>query len=496
MTGIQKAAFLFSQRTIDNKSLTVYLTFIFFLAFSYRLFIFANIEVFAFSDFQSYYRAAFKIAEGTSYPLKIGTFTFANAYLGAFFMKYFGSIDYWFYFNIFLAVTVILLQWSIVKKVTGHSGIANLTILFCSVYTVFAVIPSIFYTQIIMLFFLILILILLAIAYERTNPVVTSVCLILISVIVPFSFLFKAELRFLYMLMLLTGIIQLLMRFRREALLSMATAFLILLSTNIAQGVFPVFHDYMHTRSPNEFVFFGHTPYGGGEGQMLPEYETQYAQGLEKFRKEHADEYKSEIWLENRYRKDLMRRYIKEHPFGWLKLQVKKFFRTFGIKPEGMSFRIIVGKMFMGHSLLAGAYLSLPFLIMFISLIFLADIDLLKRMLNAPYRIFLVLLFGYYIAATIFYGHFQTRYRLPLDIVFLTPTFASLLVIHIKNIGLRKAIRKHLMVKIIIFSIFVSAWTYEFYDIFVLNRDRYIGHAKLYEKGIMDLPSRPSPDIP
>jgi hypothetical protein len=182
----------------------------------------------------------------------------------------------------------------------------------------------------------------------------------------------------------------------------------------------------------------------------------------------------------------LIKEFILNHPLEWAGIQIKKFFRTFGIKPEGMSFRILVSGKVHIQKIIAGLLLTFPFLFIFICTIALFDWDVFKKLFTSYIGIFMLTLLVYYIIATIFYPHYQIRYRLPLEVFFLCPAAAAFIIsAFTKGSTLKAAVKKHLKWKIVIIFIFIVAWIYEAYDIFYLNRDRYIKNADQYEQGII-----------
>ena len=114
---------------------------------------------------------------------------------------------------------------------------------------------------------------------------------------------------------------------------------------------------------------------------------------------------------------------ISEHPFQWEKLQCYKFFRFFGIVPEGSSFKILVTGLFKDKIYLIAILLVLPFSIMLLMIILLSDYKKIIKGINNP-RILFMLLLGYYIVGSVFYGQYQERYRMPLMVCFLIPYLA------------------------------------------------------------------------
>jgi hypothetical protein len=236
----------------------------------------------------------------------------------------------------------------------------------------------------------------------------------------------------------------------------------------------------------NKLFFMGQTLYGGGEGVLLDEYAEKYNKDLEEFNSLHKNEYENYIKMRNAYHNMLIKDFILNHPFGWAGLQAKKFFRTLGVKPEGMSFRLLVSGRIPINKYSGGALLSLPFLFLFLCCIFLFQWDLVKKLFKSYNGLFMITVFVYFVIAVIFYSHYQIRYRMPLDFFFIIPAAAAFIVSAVTNGNkIKAAVKKHFKWKIIVFVIFLCAWIYEAYDIFYLNSERYVKNAEKYEEGVI-----------
>ncbi len=109
MTGILKSlkntsGLLFTNVSLQRKKQALYLAFIFVIAFVLRLLIFFNTTIFEFSDFAIYYSGAFKIIRGEDIPLFSQSAPLVISAIGAWFIRNFGSINFWFYTNILLSI--------------------------------------------------------------------------------------------------------------------------------------------------------------------------------------------------------------------------------------------------------------------------------------------------------------------------------------------------------------------------------------------------------
>jgi len=489
----------FTTPSLSRKETLLFLGIVAVLAVIIRLLIFWNTTIFAFSDFASYYEAAFKIAEGQSPPGLGSRTSLVNAYIAAWLIQHFGSINYWFYFNILISAASIVLIWNITKKVTHHTGNANLTAVFLTIYPTYAAVASVFYVQTTIIFIAALIINLLLLAYEDRSTLLTSICLVAASVLLVTSVLFKWELLYLYIFLGISSIPYFIFKYKKQAVISLIFSGMSFVLFQLILNSYEPMQKYMKY-GPNILLFYGHTPYSGGEGVMLDEYREEYNRGFQEYKRTHAGELDSsgleQEELRNSYHRMLIKEFILNHPFQWAALQIKKFFRTFGIKPEGVSFRILVSGKVPMKGITAGAVLTLPFLFILVCVILLFDWHIFKKLFSSYVGIFMATLLTYYLIATIFYPHYQIRYRLPLDVFFLTPAAAAFLVSSVTGNGvssersekgksLKAAIRKHLTWKIVVIFIFICAWVYEAYDIFYLNKERYIKNAEQYERGII-----------
>jgi hypothetical protein len=296
---------------------------------------------------------------------------------------------------------------------------------------------------------------------------------------------FKWELMYFYIFIGLSFVYFFLLKYKRQAVISLLFSLLTLALTQTTIHFYKPIQAYLKNGDNNLF-FFGQTLYSGGEGVMLEEYREKYENGLEEFRMLHQGEYENVVRLRNAYQSMLIKDFILQHPDQWAGLQAKKFFRTLGVKPEGVSFRLLVSGKMPVKKILAGAALSLPFVFLFLCCIFLFDWSIVKKLFKSAEGLFIITVFVYFLIATIFYPHFQIRYRMPLEFFFIIPAASTLIISAVsKGNSIKAAIKKHFKWKIIVFVIFLCAWAYEAYDIFYLNRDRYIKNADEYEQGII-----------
>lgn len=474
---------IYTNKIVDKRTQVYYLIFIFCLSFIVRLLAFTDITLFSFSDFKIYYEIAFKLAEGGSLPIfhdNIMPSTLMHT--GAFFITYLGSIDYWFFMNFIIAGFTIIILWFIVFNITRNCAVANITVLIVSVYPPYVFLSNIFYTQIILLFFssVIIFSLIKALTVRKFAMTVLYLAISLLTLIL--SFFFKWELLYFYYFVGLFAIIIFIKGYRRDAYVAFLFAISAFIIIQLISILHPPINNYIKN-GDNSLFFFGQTPYAGGEGMILKEYEEVYKKGLANFMRDHKDEYETYIDFKNAYQSKLIKEFMTQHPDQWIILQITKFFRTLGIKPEGLSYKLISTGKIKIPVVITSAILTLPFVLLFLASIIFFDASLIKKLSQSSIGLFMIMALCYYVIATIFYPHYQIRYRLPLEILFLCPVASAFIYNAFKkNVSYVSIIKKNLIIKLIVVFIFVSSWIYESYYMLVLNKERYFKNIETLDE--------------
>lgn len=465
-----------------NKRVWLFLVILLLFDFIIRVVIYYNTTLFYFSDFRSYLNGIEMIKKHGTIPLFGGTYSYLNSYLGYFFKYILGSIDYYFIFNCLLGTLTSLVSFLIIREITPNRLAALLAVLFQSVYIEFLAFSSIFYTPIIMIFIL-NVLILLIIYFSKTSSLKKIIFFVgIIVFLILLSFYFKFELKYFWALLLMVGLFSYIKnKDKKFAIKFIALGIIIFIFQNLssASGL------YTGPEGTNMFVFFGHTSYGGmgGEGAFIyPENRKKYDLEFKKFmNKNHIQNPTRSD--HNRFRSQEIRKFIFNHPFKWVKLQFYKLFRTFGIIPEGNSFKILMSGTTSGNWILTSILLVLPIIFLIILFLLLFDFSDFKKILNNNLLIFLALSGFYYILGSVFYGHFQERYRMPFVVTFLIPYVAYKLA----DFKFSKLTKNKVIVKIILVLIALGIWGSQAYEVLVLQRDRYFGVVdKLSDQGYTD----------
>lgn len=435
-------------------------SFLILLNFAIRVVIYNSTELFRFSDYEVYLNGLDKIARGENQYLIEGNFLFLISYIGHFFQEHAGSLNLFFLLNCTLGSLTSLVMYFLVVKATRLPMAGLITVIIHTLYTEFMVFSSVFYTPVIMIFLVSLFLLFLY--YYIIETGVRKVLLLLVGLLIVFllTFFFKPELKYLpWFLLAFTAFL-----FFRESVFYKRIAILavFLIAGNLALNISGIITHPTGNVISNSFIFFGHTDYGGdgGEGSFIyDENLERYEKALEAYLAENgivsptADDY-------NSFQRSEMVKYIKTHPGKWIVLQGKKFFRTFGVAPESTSFKVLYTGALRGSLILTLFSTVLPVIIIILPFILLYNHHTVRRLFISSndygrlfYKVWL-LFFVYYLIASIFYGQYQERYRMPIMVLFIIPALAVFIVTFDRNF--LKAQREWLVKAIIVVLLFLS----------------------------------------
>lgn len=466
-----------------------YLLLILFLNFIIRLIVFNNTTLFNFSDYGAYLNAVDRIGNGQQVKLRGGNFLFAISYIGYFAKYILGNLNYFFWFNCLLGTITTFIVSFLIIKITGKPAAGLITAILLTFYTEFMVFSSVFYTPVIMLFLLSLIILLLYYYFHTGSKIKEMFYLFTLLGVYLLTFLFKPELAYLPLFIILSCIFFIRRKIvvRKNLILS-----IVLLSGILLVKLSGIYYKEYNNNEvmANDFVFFGHTDYGGdgGEGSFV------YQANEERYKKAW-DEYVIKNNLNNPTRADRnefqmneIKKFITRQPLEWAGLQLTKFFRTFGVVPETSSFKILYTGLMKNKLWFTSIVVAAPVAIILLLFIVFFDFQSLKNLFyvstvngtqsgnhsdESGYRppltsfrdsgksgfiyIYLIL-FIYYITATIFYGHYQERYRLPVMVVFIVPVLGFFIASFNK---------KHffdmtsLIIKTVIIALFLTIWIFQ-----------------------------------
>jgi hypothetical protein len=440
---------------------------LFLLNFLLRYIVYLNTSIFAFSDYAVYYNAVGYIADGTHTWLKSGNLLYAISYIGYFFQTQLGSIVWFFVMNCAAGSAATLIMSFLTLRITGKASAALYTYAMLTGYTEFMTFSSVFYTPVLMLFLLSLIIFLFRRLFIPAKPLKTVSYVLLIAVLFVLTFLFKPELKFLpFFLIAIAGIFY--GKFPREAGLTVVTGLFMLLASFVFAKSGIITKPVNDTAS-NSFVFFGHTDYGGdgGEGTFIyKENAERYDSAFREYCARNNITTPGKVDY-NSFQSEEIKKFILRHPFKWVKIQVRKFFRTFGIMPESTSFKVLYSGLFSGKKILSAFLVTAPFLVIFTLFIILFSKEAIGRLwrenrISHWFLIVYATFFLYYLIAVIFYGQYQERYRMPVMVMFTVPSVAYFITTFDQVRFLR---RPDIYIRLFLLMLFISAWTVQVFEI-------------------------------
>jgi len=452
------------------------------LNFIVRIVIYFNTKLFFFHDYKAYLKGVDLIASNGSIPLKLGNFLYLNSYIGYFFKYVLGSIHYYYIFNSFLAVLASFIVYKTVLLLTNNNHKVGLITLFLHlIYTEFLCWSSIFYTPILVIFLLSSVIFLCIYLIKSKNILVSLFTIFLMIIIINFSYFFKSEMSHFYFLFIVFGIINIR---KKEVFFKFMLLGILLYTTTLTlrkNNVFP--RNKGTIISVNDFNFFGHTLYGGdgGDGSFIyKENENRYYQELDKYciTNNVPDSLKHSRKIRNEFQSSEIRKFVTEHPFLWVKLQGYKFFRFFGVVPEGDSAKILITGMFEDNMYLTAIFLVLPFSLMILLILFFSDIKIVVSGLKNPNYLLMFLMVGYYILGSVFYGQYQERYRMPLMVCFLLPYLGYL----INSFKLDTFSYKKKLINIVAVFLVLVIWSNQLYNVVVTKKERYMNTIERVKK--------------
>lgn len=429
------------------------------LNFIIRLVIYFNTTLFYFSDYSAYLRGIENIAKGGKQDLLIGNFLFTISYIGYFAKYILGNIHYFFILNCILATLTSFIIYYLTVKITGNRLAGIITIIIHTLYTEFMVFSSVFYTPVLMIFLLSLFLLFI---YLYLNSVKISgriLYLFLTILVYLFTFFFKPELKYFPLFLILFSLF--FIRSNRIFFFKvLSLSFLLLTSYYLLHTSGAISQPKGNTIS-NAFVFFGHTNYGGdgGEGSFVyPENKVRYEAALTEYCKTNNITPPTTIDY-NAFQNQEIKKFITQHPVKWIELQFTKFFRTFGVVPETTSFKVLYSGLLNENLWLTSIVVVAPVALIILLFIAFFNFSAIKLLFNRQHFLYIYcLLFFYYLIATVFYGQYQERYRLPLMVAFIIPALGYFISTFNKKEFLNKT---SMIIKGSVIVLFLTVWVFQ-----------------------------------
>ena len=323
--------------------------------------------------------------------------------------------------------------------------------------------------------FLLSVIIYLILFYLDSHKNILSIIIAFsIIIIINFTYYFKGEMHYFWVLFLFFGFVNLK---RKKIFLKFLLLGIILFGSTKILKSYHILPYKEGNVMANDFRFFGHTLYGGdgGDGSFVyKENEDRYNREFKAYceRNKIDDPSRTD---RNNFQSEEIKKFVTQHPFQWVKLQFYKFFRFFGVVPEGNSFKILITGLFNSKIYLTAIFLVLPFSLMLLTIILFSDYKVIIRGLKNPKYQMLFLFVGYYIAGSVFYGQYQERYRMPVMVCFIIPFTAYSLIK--RKWELFKKNKRIIMIKSAIILVILIIWFSQAYHALVIRKDRYIGTA-------------------
>ena len=456
-----------------NTSVIILLVFNFF----YRLFLYYSTDLFYFSDYEGYLNLIESIKKTGYIGLASGPALLLNSYIGYFFKYVVGSIEYWYVFNCFLGTLSSIFLYVFLIKTFESKKIGFVYLIIITIYSEFIALSSVFYTQVIEIFLFSIIINCIRVFHRKTSLIKILYYMLFIVLVVNLSFFFKGTLRYLWFVFASFSIF---VYKKRKLALKYLILSLVLISFDYALlNLFPSINKIVSSNDVNNpaiipHLLFGHTLYGGdgGEGTFI------YSENSQKFHRNYA------LWMEKnnvinptqetlyKFQKHEILSFVSDHPFKWIKLQVYKFTRTFGIVPEGTTFQILYSGLFKFNWILTSLFLQIPYTLILILFILFFDFRIVKIILDDKLILIWLFLFIYWVGGSIFYGPFQERYRIPLMVIFIIP----LLSIFLAQFNYYEFISNkfRITLKVIFLFLILSIWSFQGHHALVIKKDRYI----------------------
>ena len=436
----------------------IYLAIIILMNLVIRILIYDTTILLSFADYQSYFGAVDYIRDNGSIKLASGNSLFAISYLGYYAKYLIGNISYFFWFQCLLGSLTTLIVSLLTIRISGNIQSGLITAIILTLYTEFMVFSSVFYTPVIMLFLLSVFSGLIYYYLLSSSLQNRLIYLTLILFVFLLTFLFKPELVFLpfFLMILALAIYKKKALFRKTLIVSA-----ILLVGGVIVKLFGIYDKKENEVLANDFIFFGHTDYGGdgGEGAFIyPDNKDRYDKAWQEYCVENNLKAPT-LHDRNRFQASEIKRFIFQQPIKWAGIQFTKFLRTFGVVPESTSFKILYTGLLKDRLWLTSIVVVAPVALIILLFIIFFNLSSLKKLFNTStfqssnsstlqltthhspltthrlpltgYRLpitanndfiyIYVVLFIYYLIATIFFGHYQERYRIPVMVLFIIP---------------------------------------------------------------------------
>lgn len=418
------------------------------------------------SESLSNYAYQEQIESGMRPALFVGSFRSILGYFSFWGVELFNSQMAVLYLHVVISILTIVILYNITVTISGRKSAGVVSIVLVSILPEYHLLTPVLYYQIFEIFFSVLSLHLLLLIMISTKKVIVIATSLILPATIYVSVFFRPTLVYMGYFLLFIAVVMASLRKPRTSTRLAVAGFI----TIVLFYMFPMSLYRDETRpAANDFVFFGHTKYGGGEGFVKPEYRDEYEIRLKLYALENGIDSLSREEI-NKFQSYEIKRYIKNEPIGWLFLQVKKAIYTFGAVPIRDNLELLTkGKLSM-NQWGAMAIAQLPFYMIIVLFLCSLSLRFNKNDLKNPWMLILSLFLLYLIAATCLYGQYQERYRTVVLVAGIVPIMSVILV--------RKSVcysKFRIFVCIALLLLQSSIWVFQAHDALIVQSERYLG---------------------
>ena len=371
-----------------------------------------------------------------------------------------------FFFHVILSLCTIFLVYHVVVQISGRRSAGLLTVMGLTVLMEYHLLTPVLYYQVFEVFFAAVLLWFLITAVFTEKIPVLALIYVFFPLTTYLSVFFRSTFRYVGYFTLCVSLVLAINKMKKQSVRVFVLSVLTLFSFQLLPLTsFRADHDI----PANNFIFFGHTKYGGGEGYLKKEYQNEYNSKLELYAQEKGLDANSREVI-NEFQTSEIKKYIKNDTFSWIGLQVKKIAYTFGIVPIKDNLTLLVSGRYPVDQWLAMGFLQGFFLLLLLAFILSFTAGVKLEDFKNPKILMLYMYFLYMVSATCLYGHYSERYRTVVMVTAILP-IASIMIT-------RSSVKLNMWRKIIMISIlcmFLISLTYQAYDALVVQRERYIG---------------------
>lgn len=450
------------------------------LNFIIKILIFYNTTFFAVSEAGASYDFLKAIENGDKPALYYQNFRTILSYIGYIFKSFTGTLDAFYWFQALISTLSVYILYLICLKITENKLPALFAVLMATVLMDYHLLTPVFYNQIFEIFFTLIIIYLTLLLFEKKEKS-KLVLVFFIPIIIYISLFFRGTLTYFWGILIIMSVVFIVNKdyelFRRLILAGIITMILfnILPQSNYR-------YEDINFQPVNDFVFFGHTLYGGdgGEGAFIYEKNRiRYEKKLKEFM--IKNNYNSvTVEVNNRFQNAEIKEFISKTPHKWLLLQVRKVAYTFGIVPVMDSLKLLTtGKVpinwFISAFVIQAPYVLILLVFISLTVLFFKISDMKKYEI-----LFIFLVLCYLIAATCLYGQYQERYRHVIIMAGIIPISAIYFNKFINSVSIKSIHHSRFTLLIIVLLILFSHWGYQAYNALVLNKARYFKALNLF----------------